>query len=75
MGPEPSEVDCAIFGMMAMIVFNMPGSRYEIYIRGKSSLSVYNVINESDFFFGKLSKVNMLYLYYVRNESCILPQS
>jgi hypothetical protein len=35
MGPEPSEVDCAIFGMMVMILFNMPGSRHERYVRGR----------------------------------------
>nr|XP_022340909.1 failed axon connections homolog [Crassostrea virginica] len=33
MGSEPSEVDCALFGMLVMIVFNMPSSRHEKYVR------------------------------------------
>lgn len=35
MGSEPSEVDCALFGMLVMIVFNMPSSRHEKYVRGQ----------------------------------------
>ena len=35
MGSEPSEVDCALFGMLVMIVFNMPSSRHEKYVKGQ----------------------------------------
>lgn len=34
MGPEPSEVDCAMFGMLVMILWNMPDSKHEKYAKG-----------------------------------------
>lgn len=32
MGDKPSEVDCAIFGMLSMIYWHMPGSKLNLYI-------------------------------------------
>lgn len=29
MGEEPIELDCAMFGMLAQLVWNMPGSPFE----------------------------------------------
>lgn len=29
MGEEPTELDCAMFGMLAQLVWNMPGSPFE----------------------------------------------
>lgn len=34
MGSEPSEVDCAMFGMLVMILWNMPDSKHEKYAKG-----------------------------------------
>lgn len=34
MGSEPSEVDCALFGMLVMILWNMPDSKHEKYAKG-----------------------------------------
>lgn len=34
MGPEPSEVDCSMFGMLVMILWNMPDSKHEKYAKG-----------------------------------------
>lgn len=33
MGDEPCEVDCVLFGMLVSILFNMPGSKYETFVR------------------------------------------
>lgn len=33
MGSEPSEVDCAMFGMLVMILWNMPDSKHEKYAK------------------------------------------
>jgi len=33
MGDSPSEVDCAVFGMLSMIYWHMPGSRHQLYIK------------------------------------------
>ncbi|XP_060564136.1 failed axon connections homolog isoform X2 [Ruditapes philippinarum] len=33
MGDEPSEVDCAVFGMIAQIYWHMPGSRHQVYLK------------------------------------------
>lgn len=33
MGDEPCEVDCVLFGMVAMILYNMPGSKHQKFIR------------------------------------------
>ncbi|KAL3864342.1 hypothetical protein ACJMK2_006033 [Sinanodonta woodiana] len=33
MGDQPSEVDCALFGMLIQIILHMPGSRHEKYIK------------------------------------------
>lgn len=33
MGEEPCEVDCVLFGMIAMILYNMPGSKHEKLIK------------------------------------------
>ncbi|XP_061192854.1 failed axon connections homolog [Saccostrea echinata] len=33
MGSEPSEVDCAMFGMLSMIILNMPNSKHDRYVR------------------------------------------
>lgn len=34
MGSEPSEVDCVMFGMLVMILWNMPDSKHEKYAKG-----------------------------------------
>ena len=34
MGDEPSEVDCAIFGMLAFVYWLLPGSPLEKYMKG-----------------------------------------
>ena len=34
MGDQPCEVDCAIFGMLTMIICNMPTSKHERYLKG-----------------------------------------
>lgn len=35
MGDEPCEVDCVLFGMIAMILYNMPGSKHQKFVRGE----------------------------------------
>ncbi|CAG5133704.1 unnamed protein product, partial [Candidula unifasciata] len=35
MGDSPSEVDCSVFGMLAMIVWQMHGSRHESLLQGE----------------------------------------
>ena len=37
MGDEPSEVDCAIFGMLALVYWLLPGSPLEKYMKGLSA--------------------------------------
>ncbi|XP_012940027.2 failed axon connections homolog [Aplysia californica] len=32
MGDKPSEVDCAVFGMLSMVVWQMKGSRHETFV-------------------------------------------
>lgn len=34
-GEQPSEVDCAVFGMIAQIYWHMPGSKHQVYLKGK----------------------------------------
>ena len=34
LGDLPSEVDCAIFGMLASMYWHMPTSRHEVYMKG-----------------------------------------
>lgn len=34
MGDTPSEVDCSVFGMLVMIVWQMKGSRHEVFVHG-----------------------------------------
>lgn len=34
MGDEPCEVDCAIFGMLAQILWSMPGSPHNVLMHG-----------------------------------------
>ncbi|WAR21757.1 FAXC-like protein [Mya arenaria] len=33
MGEEPSEVDCAVFGMLAQIYWHMQGQRHQVYMK------------------------------------------
>jgi hypothetical protein len=35
MGDQPCEVDCVLFGMVAMILYNMPGSKHQKFVRGE----------------------------------------
>ena len=37
MGEKPTEVDCAIFGMLALIYWLLPGSPLEKYLKGLSA--------------------------------------
>ena len=37
MGDKPTEVDCALFGMLAMVVWSSPGSFYEQLVNGNST--------------------------------------
>ncbi|VDH91671.1 Hypothetical predicted protein [Mytilus galloprovincialis] len=32
MGDEPCEVDCVLFGMLVMIIYNMPGSKHQKFV-------------------------------------------
>lgn len=34
MGDEPCEVDCVLFGMLVMIIYNMPGSKHQKFVTG-----------------------------------------
>nr|KAG5708360.1 hypothetical protein BaRGS_034391 [Batillaria attramentaria] len=34
-GDQPTEVDCAMFGMLSQILFHMVGSRHEQHVRGQ----------------------------------------
>lgn len=36
LGEQPTEIDCAVFGVMAQFVYCAPGSPYEKIIRGKA---------------------------------------
>lgn len=43
MGDTPTEMDCAMFGMLAMIVWCMPGSPFEQHMKGMCvSTTVFN---------------------------------
>lgn len=35
MGKEPSEVDCTVFGFLAQLKWNYPGSPYETMLEGR----------------------------------------
>lgn len=52
MGDQPVEVDCAIFGLLAQIVWNSRGSPYEPLVNGKITiLNTQNIVNEIDCLF------------------------
>ena len=35
-GEEPHEVDCAIFGMLALMIYSMPDLRHACHVKGNS---------------------------------------
>lgn len=39
MGDEPSEVDCTVFGFLAQLKWNYPGSPYEAMLESRFLLS------------------------------------
>ena len=40
MGDDPSEVDCAIFGMLSQIKWHMLGSPHEKFIKGTTDIVI-----------------------------------
>ncbi len=42
MGDEPTELDCAMFGLLAQLVWNLPGSPFEWPL---DSMNIYEYLN------------------------------
>ena len=42
MGDEPIEVDCAIFGMLAQVLWNTPRSPFEQVLNGKFTFNFWS---------------------------------